>query len=74
MAALEAPFAAMRFALELMGEKNGRESDQRYCYHDAYHRFSHGSLRFNSNLVTKSLGDLHATRAATVRAIGHRQM
>jgi hypothetical protein len=39
VAMLEVPgrSAATRFALELMGEKNGRESDQRYCYHDAYH-------------------------------------
>jgi hypothetical protein len=30
-------FAAMGFASQLMGEKNGRESDEHHCYHDAYH-------------------------------------
>jgi hypothetical protein len=28
---------AMGFALELMSEKNRRESDEYHCYHDAYH-------------------------------------
>jgi hypothetical protein len=51
MAAIEAPFgalgrfAAMGMASELVSQKNRRESDERHCYHDAYHRFSHGSLR-----------------------------
>jgi hypothetical protein len=49
-------FAAMDFASQLVGEKNRRESDEHHCYYDAYHRFSHGSLRLIP-ITSKSLGD-----------------
>jgi hypothetical protein len=74
MAAIEAPFgavgclAAMGMASELVSQKNRRESDEHHCYHDAYHRFSHGSLRFDPSHI-QSLGDAgnpHGVRAAAL--------